>query len=482
MEREEYLKKIRDCVWEIPSSYKKQMRVPARIYLDDEAIKGVEQGAIDQVSNVACLPGIQKFSIGLPDIHFGYGFSIGGVAAFSAKNGVISPGGVGFDINCGARLLKTNLTEDELKPKLKQLMDALFKNVPSGVGSKGKIRLKEGQIDEVLDYGAKWAVDNGYGYEEDLQFIEENGRMESADSTKVSDKAKKRGIPQLGSLGSGNHFLEVQKMDEILDEDTAKAFGIEEGQITVLIHTGSRGCGHQICSDYLRLMDRATKRYKINIPDRQLACAPVDSQEAQDYFAAMGAAANYAWTNRQMIVHWVRESFEQVFKREAQEMSMEIVYDVAHNIAKKEIHHIKGRDMEVYVHRKGATRAFGPGREEIPQEYRKVGQPVLIPGTMGTSSYILVGTDVAMEETFGSSAHGAGRKMSRARAKREYRGEEVKKYLESKGIVIRATSMPVVAEEAPGAYKDVDEVVMTSHKAGISRLVGKMIPMGVSKG
>ncbi len=482
METEEYLKKIRDCVWEIPSSYKKMMRVPARIYLDDEAMKGVEKGAIDQVSNVACLPGIQKFSIGLPDIHFGYGFSIGGVAAFSARNGVISPGGVGFDINCGARLLRTNLSEDELKPKLKQLMDALFKNVPSGVGSKGKIRLQEGQIDEVLDYGAQWAVDNGYGYEEDLKFIEEKGRMEEADSTKVSDKAKKRGIPQLGSLGSGNHFLEIQKMDEILDEDTAKAFGIEEGQITVLIHTGSRGCGHQICSDYLRLMDKATKRYKINIPDRQLACAPVDSQEAQDYFAAMGAAANYAWTNRQMIVHWVRESFEQVFKREAQEMGLEIVYDVAHNIAKKETHNIKGRDMEVYVHRKGATRAFGPGREEIPKEYRKVGQPVLIPGTMGTSSYILAGTDVAMEETFGSSAHGAGRKMSRAGAKREYKGEKVKNYLESKGIVIRATSMPVVAEEAPGAYKDIDEVVMTSHKAGISKLVGKMIPMGVSKG
>ncbi|MGZ7210384.1 MAG: RtcB family protein, partial [Methanobacterium sp.] len=302
METEGNLKKIRDCVWEIPSSYKKEMRVPARIYLNDEAIKGVEQGAIDQVSNVACLPGIQKFSIGLPDIHFGYGFSIGGVAAFSARNGVISPGGVGFDINCGARLLRTNLTEDELKPKLKQLIDTMFKNVPSGVGSKGKIRLQEGQIDEVLDYGAEWAVDNGYGLEKDLEFLEENGRMDSADSTKVSDKAKKRGIPQLGSLGSGNHFLEVQKMDEIFDEGTAKVFGIEEGQITVLIHTGSRGCGHQICSDYLRVMDRATKRYKINLPDRQLACAPVDSDEALDYFAAMGAAANYAWTNRQMIV------------------------------------------------------------------------------------------------------------------------------------------------------------------------------------
>lgn len=482
MEVEGNLKKVRDCVWEIPSSYKKEMRVPGRVYLNDEAIKNVEKGAIDQVSNVACLPGIQKFSVGLPDIHFGYGFSIGGVAAFSTRNGVISPGGVGFDINCGVRLLKTNLTEDDIKPKLNQLMDTLFKNIPSGLGSKGKIRLQEGQIDEVLDQGAQWAVENGYGWEKDLEYLEENGKMETADSSKVSDKAKKRGIPQLGSLGSGNHFLEVQKMDKIFDEKTAKVFGIEEGQIVVLIHTGSRGCGHQICSDYLRTMDKATKRYKIDVPDRQLACAPVDSNEAQDYFKAMSAAANYAWANRQMIVHWVRESFENIYNQDAEEMDMEIVYDIAHNIAKKEVHNIKGRNMEVYVHRKGATRAFGPGREEIPKVYREVGQPVLIPGTMGTSSYILVGTDTAMEETFGSSAHGAGRKMSRAGAKREYKGEEVKKYLESKGIVIRATSMPVVAEEAPGAYKDVDEVVMTSHKAGISKMVGKMIPLGVSKG
>ncbi|MEN4016912.1 MAG: RtcB family protein [Methanobacterium sp.] len=482
MEIEGNLKKIRDCVWEIPSSYKKEMRVPGRIYLSDEAIKEVETGAVDQVSNVACLPGIQKFSIGLPDIHFGYGFPIGGVAAFSARNGVISPGGVGFDINCGARLIRTDLTEEDIKPKIKEIVETLFNNVPSGVGSKGKIRLQPGQIDEVLDHGAEWAVENGYGWERDLKHLEENGRMEAADSSCVSDKAKKRGIPQLGSLGSGNHFLEVQKMDKIYDKATAEVFGIEEGMITVLIHTGSRGCGHQICSDYLRVMDKAAKRYQLDLPDRQLACAPVDSDEAQNYFKAMAAAANYAWTNRQMIVHWVRESFEHVFKKDAEEMGMEIVYDVAHNIAKKEVHKIKGRDMEVYVHRKGATRAFGPGREEIPEEYRKVGQPVFIPGTMGTASYVLVGTDLAMEETFGSSAHGAGRKMSRAGAKREYHGEEVKKALEERGIIIRATSMPVVAEEAPGAYKDVDEVVKTSHNAGISKMVGKMIPLGVSKG
>jgi len=482
MEIEKNLNKIRECVWELPSSYKKEMKVPGRIFLNDNTIREVDEGAIEQIANVACLPGIQKFSIGLPDVHFGYGFPIGGVAAFSARNGVISPGGVGFDINCGVRLIKTNLTHEDIKTKIKEIVDALFKNIPSGVGSKGKIRLQEGQIDEVLDKGAEWAVENGYGWESDLEFLEENGKMEAADSTKVSDKAKKRGIPQLGSLGSGNHFLEVQKMDEIFDDNVAKVFGLEKGQIVVLIHTGSRGCGHQICSDYLRVMDRAAKRYNINLPDRQLACAPVDSEEAQNYFKGMAAAANYAWANRQMIVHWTRESFEQVLKQDAEEMGMEIVYDVAHNIAKKEIHKIKGRNMELYVHRKGATRAFAPGREEVPKKYRDVGQPVLIPGTMGTASYILSGTETAMEETFGSSAHGAGRKMSRAGAKREYKGEEVKKLLESKGIVIRASSMPVVAEEAPGAYKDVDEVVKTSAEAGISHLVGKMVPLGVSKG
>jgi len=478
----EDLKKVRDCVWEIPTSYQKGMRVPGRIYLDDESIKLVEKGAVDQVANVACLPGIQKFSIGLPDIHFGYGFSIGGVGAFSSRNGVISPGGVGYDINCGVRLLRTNLTPEEVKPRIKELIDILFRNVPSGVGSKGKIRLHEGEIDDVLENGAKWAVENGYGWDSDLEYLEEQGSMEDADSSKVSDKAKKRGIPQLGSLGSGNHFLEVQKVDEIYDSDAAQAFGLEEGQVTVLIHSGSRGCGHQVCSDYLRIMDKTAKRYQINIPDRQLACAPVDSEEAQDYFKAMAAAANYAWTNRQMILHWVRESFEQVFRQDAENMDMSVVYDVAHNIAKKETHNIKGRDTEVYVHRKGATRAFGPGRTELPSDYQKKGQPVLIPGTMGTASYILHGTEIAMEETFGSTAHGAGRKMSRAGAKRNFRGEEVKKLLESQGIVIRANSMPIVAEEAPGAYKDVDQVVQTVHNAGISYLVGKMVPLGVAKG
>lgn len=474
--------KVRESVWEVPTDYKECMRVPGRIYLDEEALKDLEKGAIDQVANVACLPGIQKFSIGLPDIHFGYGFSIGGVAAFDASNGIISPGGVGFDINCGVRLLKTNLDHEEVKPRIKELIDTLFRNVPSGVGSKGKIRLKEGQIDEVLENGAEWAVENGYGWEEDLKHLEENGKMEEADATKVSEKAKKRGIPQLGSLGSGNHFLEVQRIDRIFNEKAAKAYGLETGKVTVLIHTGSRGCGHQICSDYLKIMDKAYKKYNIKIPDRQLACAPVDSEEAIEYFQAMAAAANYAWANRQMIVHWVRESFEQVFNKSAEDMEMEILYDVAHNIAKKETHPIKGLKREVYVHRKGATRAFGPGRKEIPSEYRKIGQPVIIPGTMGTSSYVLHGTETAMKETFGSTAHGAGRKMSRAGAKRTYRGEQVQRNLSRMGIYVRATSMPVIAEEAPGAYKDVDMVVNTSHRTGISRLVAKMIPLGVAKG
>lgn len=478
----EELKKVRDCVWEIPSDYKKGMRVPGRVYQDDEGINEIERGAIDQVANVATLPGIQKFSIGLPDIHFGYGFSIGGVAAFSARTGVISPGGVGFDINCGVRMVRTNLTEDDVKPRIKELIDTLFKNVPSGVGSKGKVRLKDGEIDEVLNNGAEWAVENGYGWESDLNFLEENGKMDSADSSAVSDKAKKRGVPQLGSLGSGNHFLEIQKMDEIYDEKAAEVFGIEDGQIVIMIHSGSRGCGHQICADYLRTMDKAYKAYNINLPDRQLACAPVDSEEAQNYFKAMSCAANYAWTNRQMILHWVRESFEQVYNKDSEDMGMGVVYDVAHNIAKKEKHNIKGIETEVYVHRKGATRAFGPGRKEIPKEYREIGQPVMIPGTMGTSSYILRGTETAMQETFGSTAHGAGRKLSRAGAKREFTGEEVKRMLEAKGITLKANSMPVVAEEAPGAYKDVDDVVNTCHKAGISLLVGKMIPIGVAKG
>ena len=476
------LERIRENVWELPSSYKKDMRVPGRLYLDEEGIKNLEDSALEQVANVACMPGIQTAALAMPDIHYGYGFSIGGVGAFNMNNGVISPGGVGFDINCGVRMLRTNLTEEDIAPKIKELTDVLFKNIPSGVGSKGQVRLSPDDIDEVLDYGAWWAVENGYGWKEDLKLLEENGRMENADSSIVSTKAKKRGIPQLGSLGSGNHFLELQKIDEIYDEDVAKAFGLEKGTITIMIHSGSRGCGHQICSDYLRLMDKAYRNYKINLPDRQLACAPIDSKEGQGYLTAMAAGANYAWANRQMMSHWVRESFEKIFSQDAESMGMTTIYDVAHNIAKIETHKVKGDNMDVLVHRKGSTRAFGPGRKEIPKEYRAVGQPVLIPGTMGTASYILHGTDVAMEETFGSTAHGAGRTLSRTAAKKQFTAEQIEADLNSKGIHVKANSAPVLAEEAPGAYKNVDSVVKTSHDAGIAKLVAKVTPIAVIKG
>ena len=476
------IKKIRDNVYEIPGSYNKMMRASGRLYIDDEILENLEDGAVKQIVNVACLPGVYKYSIGLPDIHFGYGFPIGGVAAFNKRNGVVSPGGVGFDINCGVRLIKSNLTQDDIKEHLDELVDALFKNIPSGVGSKGKVKLTNDDINNVLDYGAQWAVENGYGWAEDLEVLEENGRIEAADSSEVSNKAKKRGIPQLGSLGSGNHFLEIQVVDEIYDEDVASVYGLEKGMIVIMIHSGSRGCGHQICSDYLRLMDKAYKYYKIKIADRQLACAPLDSKEANSYLKAMYAAANYAWANRQMMTHWIRQSFEEVLNKSAKDMGMNIVYDVAHNIAKEETHTIDGREVDLVVHRKGATRAFGPGRDEIPLKYREVGQPVLIPGTMGTASYVLHGTQTAMDETFGSTAHGAGRVLSRSKAKKDYNPDEIVDNLESEGIKIKATSKNVIAEEAPGAYKDVDSVVKVSHDAGIAKLVAKVKPLAVTKG
>ncbi|WP_295612821.1 RtcB family protein [uncultured Methanobrevibacter sp.] len=476
------IKKIKDNVYEIPGSYNKKMRASGRLYIDDESFEALEEGAVQQIVNVACLPGVYRYSIAMPDIHFGYGFPIGGVAAFNMRNGIVSPGGVGFDINCGVRLIKSNLSLEDIQDHLDELVDALFKNVPSGVGSKGKVKLSPEDINNVLDYGAEWAVENGYGWDEDLEVLEENGRIKAADSSKVSDKAKKRGIPQLGSLGSGNHFLEIQVVDEIYNEEVAKVYGLEKGMIVVMVHTGSRGCGHQVCSDYLRLMDKAYKTYKIDIADRQLACAPLDSKEAQNYLKAMYAAANYAWANRQMITHWIRESFEEVLGKSARDMDMQIIYDVAHNIAKEETHDFKGNDIEVLVHRKGATRAFGPGREEVPLKYREVGQPVLIPGTMGTASYVLHGTQTAMEETFGSTAHGAGRILSRSQAKKDYNPEDIVNNMESNGIKVKATSKNVIAEEAPGAYKDVDSVVRVSDSTGIAKLVCKVKPLAVTKG
>ena len=441
------IKKVRDNVYEIPGSYNKSMRASGRFYIADEFIDDLEEGAIEQIVNVACLPGVQRYSIGL-----------------------------------GVRMIRSNLGMADIEDKLDELTEKLFKNIPSGVGSKGKIRLEQDEINDVLDYGAEWAVKNGYGWEEDLEVLEENGRMLDADSSIVSDKAKKRGIPQLGSLGSGNHFLEIQIVDEIYDEKVAEVYGLKEGMIVVMIHTGSRGCGHQICSDYLRIMDKAYKKYKININDRQLACAPLDSKEAQDYIQAMAAAANYAWANRQMMTHWVRETFEEVLGKSAEDMEMGIVYDVAHNIAKMERHKVYNREEELLVHRKGATRAFGPGREEVPEKYREVGQPVLIPGTMGTASYVLCGTETAMEETFGSTAHGAGRILSRSKAKKDFDADEITDDLAAKGIKIKATSKHVIEEEAPGAYKDVDSVVRVSDSTGIAKLVAKVKPLSVCKG
>ncbi|ASI98747.1 RtcB family protein [Thermococcus celer] len=384
--------------------------------------------------------------------------------------------------NCGVRLIRTNLTEEEVRPKIKQLVDTLFKNVPSGLGSKGRVRLHWSKLDDVLADGAKWAVDNGYGWEEDLEHLEEGGRMEGADPDAVSQKAKQRGAPQLGSLGSGNHFLEVQVVDKVFDERIAKAYGLHEGQVVVMVHTGSRGLGHQVASDYLRVMEKANRKYKVPWPDRELVSVPFQTEEGQRYFSAMKAAANFAWANRQMITHWVRESFEEVFKRKAEDMEMGIVYDVAHNIAKVEEHEVDGRKVKVVVHRKGATRAFPAGHPDVPRAYRDVGQPVLIPGSMGTASYVLAGAEGSMRETFGSSCHGAGRLLSRRAATRRYRGDKLRNELMGRGIYVRAASMRVVAEEAPGAYKSVDNVVNVVHQAGIANLVARMRPMGVAKG
>ncbi|HDO19584.1 MAG TPA: RtcB family protein [Thermoplasmatales archaeon] len=481
--------KIDDYRYEIPKSYKGKsgnlnMRVPGLIYVNDTMLQQVRKDdSLEQVANVATLPGIISKSLAMPDIHWGYGFPIGGVAATDYEEGVLSPGGVGFDINCGVRLVRTNLTSDDLdKETIKRLVDRIFENVPSGLGSKGKVRVSVNELNEVLENGARWAVENGYGWKEDLEVLEERGCLENADSTVVSDRAKQRGLSQIGSLGAGNHFLEIQKVEKIYDEEAAKAFGLEKNQIAVMIHTGSRGCGHQICSDHLRVLESAVRKYGISLPDRQLACAPVKSKEAINYFNAMACAANFAWCNRQMIVHWVRESFHQVLGEDPEDLGMNIVYDVCHNIAKIEEHEIDGKKRKVYVHRKGATRAFGPGREEIPAKYREVGQPVLIPGDMGSASYVLKGTERAMRESFGSTCHGAGRVMSRHEALRKWRGEAVFNMLQKKGIYAHPASWKVMAEESPDAYKNVDDVVKITHNAGISLRVAKLVPLGVVKG
>jgi len=478
------LEKIDDYRWRIPKTYKKGMRVDGLVFTSEKMLgKLQEEQALEQVANVAFLPGIVGHSLAMPDIHWGYGFPIGGVAAMRLSDGVVSPGGVGFDINCGVRLLRTNLMEEEVSPRIEELVDALYRNVPSGLGSEGKIRLRRGEIDEVLVKGSRWAVEKGYGRPEDLEATEEMGEMAGADPARVSSRAKERGTPQLGTLGSGNHFLEVAVVDQIHDAAVAGGMGIDRlGQVVLMVHCGSRGLGHQTADDYIGTMVAAMKKYGIEVPDRQLACAPVSSAEGQDYLAAMRCAANYAWANRQCIAHWVREAFCKVMARSEIDAGLELIYDVAHNIAKIEEHEVDDEKVRLCVHRKGATRAFPAGHPEVPSKYAHIGQPVFIPGDMGRFSYVLVGTERAMQESFGSTCHGAGRLKSRAAAKRELRGDAVLKELASRGITVRTGSMKGLAEEAPQAYKDVSTVVDVADKAGISHIVARTRPIGVIKG
>ena len=459
------------------------MKVPVTIYADEVLIKKMmTDRTIKQAINVATLPGILQHAVVLPDGHEGYGFPVGGVAAMDADEGMISPGGVGYDINCGVRLLRTNLSEEQVRPKLGELVNDLFKSIPSGVGSKGAVRLNQSELDEVLVKGVNWAIEHGYGVSDDANVCEENGQIANADPNKVSDKARKRGAPQLGSLGSGNHFLEVQRVEEIHDEEAAKRMGIKKGSVTVLIHCGSRGFGHQVCSDYLRISEQVQKKYNINLADRELACVPNNSEEGESYRAAMFAALNFAWSNRQMITHWTRKSFERVFGQTESDLDMKLVYDVAHNIAKIENHKIDGKNRRVVVHRKGATRAFPANLEEVPLKYRDLGQPVLVPGSMGTGSWILLGKENSMSKSFGSTAHGAGRMMSRSKARRDFTEEQVKKSLNDKGIFIKSLTRDGVVEETPEAYKNVDSVVNVSHELGIATKVAKLVPIGVIKG
>jgi len=476
-------KKIGNMTYQIDKDSSKGMQVPVTIYADQKLVeKMMTDRTIQQAINVSTLPGIQKHSVVLPDGHEGYGFPVGGVAAMDAEEGMISPGGVGYDINCGVRLLKTNLSEDNVRPRLKDLVVDLFKSIPSGVGSKGAIRLSPSQLDEVLVKGVSWAIDQGYGTSDDADVCEENGQIANANPNKVSERARKRGSPQLGSLGSGNHFLEIQKVAEIHDEEAAKRMGIKKDSVTILIHCGSRGFGHQVCSDYLRISEQVQKKYNIELADRELACVPNKSEEGESYREAMFSALNFAWSNRQMITHWTRKSFESIFKQSESDLDMKLIYDVAHNIAKVEKHKIDGELKSVVVHRKGATRAFPANRDEIPSKYRDLGQPVLVPGSMGTGSWILLGKENSMNASFGSTAHGAGRMMSRSKARRNFTEDQVKKSLNDKGIFIKSLTRDGVVEETPEAYKDVDSVVNVSHELGIATKVAKLVPIGVIKG
>jgi len=475
------IERVDEYRWRIPESYKRGMRVPGVVYADGEMMSAIaEDQSLEQVANVATLPGIVERAMAMPDIHWGYGFPIGGVAATDVdRGGVISPGGVGYDINCGVRLLTSGLPLDEAAPRLARLADAIFANVPAGVGSKGSIRLSARDLKRVLEQGAAWAVERGYGDASDLEHIEERGCMREARADAVGAKAVKRGADQLGTLGAGNHFVEVGVVRELYDEAVAARFGLCVGEITILLHTGSRGLGHQVCTDYVRVAGEATRKYGIDLPDRQLACAPLSSPEGRDYFCAMAAASNFAWANRQCLTHHVRDAFASVYGREAR---LDVVYDQAHNIAKLESHTVGGAEVRLCVHRKGAARAFPAGRPEIPETFRDVGHPVLVPGDMGSESFVMVGTAQGLAETFGSACHGAGRVMSRGAAKRSINGADLRRSLESRGIHVRCRSNASLAEEAPDAYKDVTRVVDVTHRSGIARKVARLEPLAVMKG
>jgi tRNA-splicing ligase RtcB len=463
------LQPINEYEWLLPKAVRKEMKVDGKLIANKAIYNAMEDGAIEQLSNVCCLPGVIEPVIALPDAHFGYGLPMGAVAAFDAEEGIISSGLCGFDINCGVNSIRTNLTYKDVKEKLKELVPALFNSIPCGVGSKGKLRLESDELDNVLKNGCEWAVEKGYGVKKDIENMEENGKMQGADPSKVSDLAKKRGKPQLGTLGAGNHFLEIQKVSDIYD-DKAKEWGItDKDQVLIMLHCGSRGFGHQVASDYLKIQEQAVKKYNIWIPDRQLVCAPAKSQEGQDYFGAMKCAVNYSFTNRLVMTQWIRETFEKVFGKDWESMGMHTVYGICHNVVKLEEHTVNGEKRKLFVHRKGATRSFPD-------------QPVLLAGSMGTASYILKGTEEAMQKSFGSSAHGAGRAMSRHGALRQFRGNEIQRELAEKGIVSKATSPKSLAEEAPGAYKDVENVIESVHNSGISLKVCRMEPIGVLKG
>ncbi len=460
------------------------MRVDGLIFASDAMIEQIKQDqAPEQVANVAFLPGIVGYSIAMPDIHWGYGFPVGGVAAMDVDEGVISPGGIGYDINCGVRLLRTDLTEPQVRPRLKELIDQLFRDIPAGFGGEGLIKTNRAELRQVMLKGAQWMVEHGYGWADDLAHTEAGGRLEMPDPDVITEKAIERGKDQLGTLGGGNHFLEIQAVAEIYDETAAAAMGITQvGQITIMIHTGSRGFGHQTCQDHLDVMERAHQKYGISLPDRQLACAPINSEEGQTYLRAMHCAANFAFANRQAIAHWTRQAFAKIFKATPESLGMYQVYDVAHNIAKIEEHMWEGKPIRVCVHRKGATRAFPPGHPETPDAYKQIGQPVLIPGDMGRYSFVLVGTETAMRESFGTTCHGAGRQMSRKGALREAQQRNIAKEMEQQGILVRAQNKATLAEEASYAYKDVADVVEVVHRAGIARKVAKLRPLGVVKG